>query len=72
MFLNKPQLGGLDGASAARTQSPKALPLPECTRLCARIDAISIIIKGAGSPRKEGSHVRIIHARQRCEIRIGL
>ena len=49
------------------------LPLPECTRLCSRIDAISIIItEGAGSPLKEGSHVRIIHARQRCEIRIGL
>ena len=57
-----------------RTQSPKALPLPlpECTRLCARIDAISIIIKGAGSPLKAGSHFYIIHARQRCGLCIRL
>jgi len=41
-------------------------------RLCGSIDANSIVIKGAGSPFKEGSHLRIIHARQRCEIRIGL
>ena len=54
--------------------SPKALRqrLAERTRLCSRIDAISIIIKGAGSPFKEGSHVGIIHARQRSKIRIGL
>ena len=60
------------GGASAPSQSPKALPPPECTRLCARIDANSIVITGAGSPLKEGSHVRIIHARQRCEIRIGL
>ena len=75
MFLNNLNLlGCLGGASAARTQSPKALPLPvpECTRLCARIDANSIVIKGAGSPFKEGSHLRIIHARQRSRIRIRL
>ena len=64
---------------AARTQSPKALrqSLAECTRLCARIDAISIVIKGAGSPLKEGSHLPVVHAivvhaRQRSRIRIRL
>ena len=58
----------------ASTQSPKALRqrLAERTRLCARIDAISIIIKGAGSPLKEGSHFFIIHARQRCGLCIRL
>ena len=61
----------LDGASAARSQSPKALPLPLPTRLCSRIDANSVVIKGAGSPLEEGSHLIVVHARQRCEIRIG-
>ena len=55
MFLNNLYMGrGASTARRRRTQSPKALPLPlpECTRLCSRIDAISIIITGAGSPLK--------------------
>ena len=33
------------------------------------IDAISIIIKGAGSPLEEGSHLLVVYARQRGRIR---
>ena len=73
MFLNNLiALGCLDGAPAADAEPESTATLPECTRLCSRIDANPIVIKGAGSPLKEGSHLRIIHARQRCEIRIGL
>ena len=36
------------------------------------IDANSIVIKGAGSPFKEGSHLIVVHARQRSRIRIRL
>ena len=76
MFLNNLVRAGVPrrrvGGATAPDAEPEALPLPECTRLCSGIDAISIIIKGAGSPFKEGSHVGIIHARQRSKIRIGL
>ena len=64
-------LGCFDGASAADAE-PESTATAECTRLCSRIDAISIIIKGAGGPFEEGSHLRIIHARQRSRIRIRL
>ena len=37
-----------------------------------RIDANSIVIKSAGSPLKEGSHLIVVHARQRSRIRIRL
>ena len=49
--------------------------MPETGRVHAalrRIDAISIVIKGAGSPLKEGSHLIVVHARQRSRIRIRL
>ena len=58
---------------ARRAESRHAMP--ETGRVHAalrRIDAISIVIKGAGSPLKEGSHLIVVHARQRSRIRIRL
>ena len=63
--------GCLDGASAVDAE-PESTATARVTRHCARIDANSIIIKSAGSPRKEGSHLIVVHARQRSRIRIRL
>ena len=48
-------MGCLDGASAADAEPESTATGTARVRLCGSIDANSIVIKGAGSPFKEGS-----------------